>query len=277
MDPLVILERVSQSEPAGNTKTAGNQCYRWCFTLKGEHCTGSQLSQELKKFCKEFYFQKEKGKEGFIHWQGCLSLMQKHRLNEIKSILTYDCHWEQCKNWFASKNYVSKSDTRIEGPYDHTSRFIELAINDNNLYEWQKEIVEIIKQKPHDRKIYWYWERKGGVGKSTFTKYLWLKGDVAFFTSGKTADIAYAYNGEKTVVFDLPRTTEERFNYNALEQLKNGMLFSSKYESGAKVFAVPHVFIFANWEPERAFISDDKWVVSEISSRTPTRGEGETR
>lgn len=259
---------MSQDEPRGNTKTRvsnTNQLYRWCFTLKAEGVSVSQMSQLLHEFAKEFYFQKELGEEtGYEHWQGCISLKQKHRFNEVKNILPHSTHIEPCKNWFKAKAYCQKEETRIEGPYNHNSIIVELDINKDNMYDWQKDIIEIIEKKPDKRKIFWFWDKVGNIGKSELCKYLYINYNCAFFTNAKTADIAYAYKGEKIVVFDLPRTTEDRFNYNALEQLKNGMLFSSKYESGAKVFNRPHIIIFANWPPETTFLSEDRLVVRRL-------------
>ena len=42
-----------------------------------------------------------------------------------------------------------------------------------------------------------------------------------------------------------------------MENLKNGRLFSSKYNSRLKLFPRPHVVVFANFaEPENAFSAD---------------------
>ena len=47
------------------------------------------------------------------------------------------------------------------------------------------------------------------------------------------------------------------FNYEALESLKNGAMFSPKYESKSKVYDMPHVIVFANWQPDRIGLSID--------------------
>lgn len=278
---------VSQSEPRGNTKNPvandpnkrvrnSNQLYRWCFTLKAESATVSQMSQLLQEFAKEFYFQQEKSESGYDHWQGCLSLKQKQRFSTVKNLFPNDIHLEACKNWWKSIKYCQKEETRILGPFSHKTPIVtDMDITKDNMYPWQKEIFNICKQKPDKRKIYWYWEPVGNVGKSEFCKYMYLNEDVAFFTNAKTADIAYSYNGEKVCMFDLPRTTEDRFNFNALEQLKNGMLFSSKYESGAKVFNRPHIIIFANWKPPtQPYLSKDRLIVKRLSAHCPPLGGG---
>ena len=49
------------------------------------------------------------------------------------------------------------------------------TIDDSDLYDWEKEIIEIIKNEPDDRTIYWFWEPTGCTGKTTFAKYLYIK------------------------------------------------------------------------------------------------------
>jgi hypothetical protein len=43
------------------------------------------------------------------------------------------------------------------------------------------------------------------------------------------------------IIYDVPRTAENFVNYGVLEQVKNGLFFSSKYESEMAVFNPPHV------------------------------------
>jgi hypothetical protein len=54
-------------------------------------------------------------------------------------------------------------------------------------------------------------------------------------------------------------------NYGAIEQIKNGLLFSGKYEGGQCVFNQPHVIVFANAEPKEEQMSMDRWDIREIS------------
>ena len=89
----------------------------------------------------------------------------------------------------------------------------------------------------------------------------------AFIVSGgKVADIAHVYNEEPIVIFDLPRTMADHCDhiYSMIEKFKDGCIFSVKYESRTKVFDVPHVIVFANFEPDLSKLSNDRCQVSSI-------------
>ncbi|MEO5351244.1 MAG: hypothetical protein H7836_16605 [Magnetococcus sp. YQC-3] len=144
--------------------------------------------------------------------------------------------------------------------------------------DWQQRIIDVVESKPDPRKVFWVTDKLGNTGKTWLGLYLKLKYKAAYFNNSKTADIAYAYNGERTVVFDLARSNEEMVNYQIIEQIKNGILFSPKYQSATKVFNHPHVIIFSNFPPDRSKMSDDRWVIinlsdKKINSKHPPIGE----
>lgn len=127
------------------------------------------------------------------------------------------------------------------------------------LKPWQQKCVEWVEGPISDRKIRWYVDKRGGHGKSWMSMYLRCKHKAVVFANAKNADVAYAYNDEPVVIFDLTREMEGYFNYSIIEQLKNGWLWSPKYESCSKEFKVPHVIVFSNFEPEREKLTKDRW------------------
>lgn len=76
---------------------------------------------------------------------------------------------------------------------------------------------------------------------------------------------ATASTRPQVVMIDVARTNMERFNYQALEQIKNGIFFCGKYESKMVVMNIPHVVVFANEPPEQSSLSADRWEIQEIN------------
>jgi len=275
-------KKVSHSEPGGNTKTPGKttpkitdtQCYRWSFTLKAY--TGEPddpilidpklIHANLADFCKEFYYQREVGESGYEHYQGCFSLKIKHRMSEVKNILGWnDVHLEKAMNWHALKNYCMKNDTREAGPWTHESKWLDV-IPRNEFLPWMETALEILEGPIDKRTIYWFWDREGGVMKSQFCKWGLITKGWSVQRGGALKDIAYSLPEDpKIVLFDFPRNCQEHINYSALEEVKDGMIFSAKYESKMKVFNSPHVMCFANYPPVKDMLSQDRWYIRRIA------------
>lgn len=126
-------------------------------------------------------------------------------------------------------------------------------------HTWQEEVLNIIKQKPDQRKIHTYIDPRGGMGKTELCKYL-IQHHNAFYAKGKSSDILYAFskNITKIIVFDIPRSTEF-ISWDAIESLKNGLYMNTKYHSRMVSFEVPHIFLFMNNEPPKEKLSLDRW------------------
>lgn len=110
-----------------------------------------------------------------------------------------------------------------------------------------------------DREISWIYDEKGNNGKTWLSKYLVAHKNAAYYSNCKTADIALAYNYEPIVVFDFSRSLEDHVNYNIIECMKNGMLFSNKYNSKLKIFDTPKIIVMANFYPDISKLSNDRW------------------
>lgn len=137
---------------------------------------------------------------------------------------------------------------------------------------WQARVLERLKTPPVKRTIWYFHDADGGQGKSTLARYLAMEMKAALFdiTSGK--DVAYAWNGEPIVIFDLARaqTKSEAVNWSTIEKVKDGCLFSGKYESTMKIFKVPHVLVFANHlPPEDTYSKDRLFVITMPTANFP--------
>lgn len=142
---------------------------------------------------------------------------------------------------------------------EHKSElFMKSNFENVNLNKMQNEVITHL-DKQNDRQITWVYDSNGNTGKTFLSKHLIAKHNAIRFTNGRTQDISYAYKNNPIVVFDFARSCEERINYQVIEDLKNGMLFSSKYESSCKIFAPPKIVIMANFLPKMENMSKDRW------------------
>lgn len=210
---------------------------------------------------------------GRKHLQGYIDFGKKTRPTETIKY-TDKIHWEKCKgNKLQNVNYCTKdkkyyTNMKIRRPiYD--------VLEGKELKPFQQEIKDLHNRPEdhEDRYLYWYWEPDGKVGKTVLAKHLCIKyPDEVLFVSGKGADIKCAVksflenpdNDLKTVIFYFTKTLEDYVSYTAIEEVKDGIFFSGKYESGMSLFNSPNVICFANFEPNVNSLSSDRWRVKKI-------------
>jgi len=128
------------------------------------------------------------------------------------------------------------------------------------LRPWQQALHTIVKGKPHPRHIFWVEDGLGNSGKSRLSTFF-CREMGAVELDGRLQDAAFSYTGQKIVIFDLARAVEPatlRDLYIVAEKLKNGQIYSSKYQSRLKVFDVPHVIFFSNSPPPIGVWSIDR-------------------
>lgn len=241
---------------------------RWCFTLNNytdeEYCA---IKAILQKKSLTWIIGKEVGDSGTPHLQGYVEFTKKLRplgLFDSKRI-----HFEKSKgDREQNYDYCSKdNDFECEGFTNKPNTNIKII---KELYPWQKSIEDIYLTEPDERKIYWYWEPDGNCGKSAFIKYMVVKHKCLFCSGGKYTDIMnLVFNQDmnvcKAILFDIPRANAGNISYASLESIKNGLVCNTKYETGCKVFNSPHVFVFANKEPDNMdMLSQDRWVITKL-------------
>jgi len=130
---------------------------------------------------------------------------------------------------------------------------------------YQQRLADVLEGEADDRKIYFIVDQLGGTGKSWFIK-KWLSEHdeiTQCLAIGKRDDIAHTVDESKRVfLFDLPRSQSEFLQYSILEQLKDKMVFSPKYNSTMKYLEhLPHVVVFMNEPPNMTKLSVDRYKV----------------
>lgn len=224
------------------------------------------LKHIFKEYCYMYAFQEEIGKSGTRHLQGVCSCKKKMRDTEFK--LPKKIHWEKVIDVKASYIYCTKEESRSGKVYVLNYK-IPYQFKLKNFYNWEEDILEIIKKEANCRDVYWFWSEKGGIGKSTFCKHLVMNKNAIFLSKGKYSDIINViYKSDmmsaSCVVIDLPKNCGNRVSYNAIEAIKNGLICNTKFETGYCAFPPKHVIVFANAEPEYELMMDDRWKVKKL-------------
>ena len=266
----------------GNTIANDSKSRGWVFTLNNYSDTEThQILEYCKSNNKKYIFGKEVGEQGTPHLQGYIYSKNAIRFSTLKKI---------CRRWRIkpakgsmedNRKYCSKDgdfETNIPPPKMKRKDRLLLKYENTVWKDWQKDIIDIVDGPINDRTINWYWEESGNIGKSYLTKYLALKYD-AIICSGKKADVFNQvldwFKGKdededpRLILVDCPREDMNYFNYGALESIKNGLIFSGKYEGGVCAYEPPHVICFANTPPDKHTMSEDRWNIQYIGSKEP--------
>lgn len=138
----------------------------------------------------------------------------------------------------------------------------------HTLRDWQQEVVAYVSQNPDPREIYFVVDINGNGGKSYLSQHLeeTHSRKVQALKPGKIADMSYEYAEDTEIlILDCPRSKQgEYIQYDFLESIKDGRLFSPKYESRMKRFNPPHVLVFMNEFPDMEKLSQDRYKIVEI-------------
>lgn len=142
-----------------------------------------------------------------------------------------------------------------------------------SLRTWQTELLSIVTGPVRPRRVSWWWEAVGNVGKSFMARHLALHHNSVICQMMKKADLLHMLTKtlptKKCVVFDLTRSSEDgavSVVYEVLEMLSNGYICSGKYDSQNLWIQPLHLIVFANFEPDRSKMSADRWDVHHIAS-----------
>lgn len=263
----------NSAEILGNTNNQNprkqcNKAIKWCFTFN--NYTSDDISEIVPVFkdkCKKYIFQEEIGENGTPHLQGGIWLNEKMRPTELN--LSKKIHWEIMKDEEATIKYCSKIETRKKDSVPYMGGFPKPIKIIEKLRPWQKEIEDLFFNEPDGRTVNWFYDEIGGIGKSSFCKYMYVKHKAITIQGGKLADIMniiFNLNMDEVsmLIIDVPRNNGNNISYSAVECILNGMITNTKFETGVKVFNPPHVVIFSNFEPDYEKLSNDRWKVKEI-------------
>lgn len=280
------MSKLSTSEQAGgNIKTPASndnfQSNKWFGTYHLDeknpiNIVFERIEQHIIPLCSKYVFAEEYGKSGASpHIQFAFILKDKSRMRRtaLQKLFGKNIFLDRMKGTIEqSAAYCSKECNKIITNVSKPKPLKPLAC-ENNLYEWQKNIIEILNTEPDDRTIYWIHGPSGNNGKTTFCKYIHRFFKNVIMLSGKSADMK---NGiiefEKStgclpeiILINIPKSfNNEYLSYTGIEEVKDMFFYSGKYEGGMVNGNSPHVFIFSNTVPDLCKMSADRWNIIHI-------------
>lgn len=172
MDEIeMAMSEISNSSNSSNSSKGGGNTIsppkkqispakRWCFTLNNwTEEEYSSIVPKIEELCDYGIIGKEIGEEEKTpHLQGYLEFKTKKRPLSVFSF-TNRIKWFKAKgNREDNFNYCSKDGDFWEFPKRHVKKPILIE----EFYDWEKEIIEILKNEPDNRNIFWFWSSKGG-------------------------------------------------------------------------------------------------------------------
>ena len=268
----------------------GTPAARWCFTWNNYPDDWNDVIASAVKGAKVKYPKicwigglEVAPTTGTRHVQGYLEFAPAGSTLRVRPMETLglpkEIHWgdENGKPCRGSRThnvaYCTKTAGEIKGTIPYDAPLVLPTI-----YGWQLDAFKKATAPPDGRSIHWYWESEGGKGKSTFVRYLCIlsKTDESIrplVVGGKAADMKHGVVSMKertglyptVILMDVPRSSIDYISYQGIEEVKNGVFFSQKYESAMVTMPYPNILVFANEEPCYGKMSQNRWRVNEIT------------
>jgi hypothetical protein len=259
---IIYGEEVGES---GTPHLQGVICFRDRVRLQvAKHTIGSNAHVEVARnlfasieYCK---------KEG--RWKEFGTAKGKGRRRDLEAFK------EDVKKGMLSLKEIRENHSEV---YAKFTRFCLEYIDDNyppitvenhTLRPWQVHLKTLLEEAPDRRKIIFVVDEVGNSGKSWFAHhYASIHGEtVQVILPARKVDMSYALKPSLRVLFlDAPRSKQGEFiQYDFLEDLKNGYVFSTKYESRIKSYQPMHVVVNMNEEPDRTKLSQDRYHIIHI-------------
>lgn len=134
---------------------------------------------------------------------------------------------------------------------------------------WQRELEQQLDGQPDERSITFIVDGDGNSGKSWMARYMLKKEPMKtqLLRIGKRDDLAHSLDARKSIfIFDIPRGQLQYLQYNVLESIKDGYVFSPKYESVTKELDHNcHVVVMCNEAPDLTALTEDRYNVITVS------------
>lgn len=144
-----------------------------------------------------------------------------------------------------------------------------------DLLPFQKSIDKIVDEPVRKKKIIVFLDKVGQLGKTEMMKYLVNKHGCPFSYGGKCSDVINLIFNNKEyflctrnaiAIFNFGRETDmDKISYKALEQISDGAISNTKFETGSFIMNCPHIFIFCNNMPNLKKLTSSRFIIYEIN------------
>ena len=141
-------------------------------------------------------------------------------------------------------------------------------------FSWQKDLMTRLESPADNRSIIWYYDPIGNTGKSYLCKYLVNYFPEHYYVARQVGNsyhfstvISNALSSRWTghcLFLDIPRSTDITSIYSSIEEVKDGVITSLKYNGATTIFDNSHVVILSNFLPDTEKMSADRWRIYEL-------------
>ena len=270
-----ILHWKNRTTPNNTDKLFFNYSYQW-----GSLLTSADV-QVMKKYCRKEearFIEEERvqiGKDtGIQHYNNQLQAEKKksQKLEVLEMIRSMGVT-EAKINWSAQdgcceafKSAKKQYDFQMEAKRD--KNMIERA-RQTQWRGWQKYLVDYLKAPVDPREILVVLDKKGNSGKSFLIKNFKILNEekTCKIGKGKMKDIMHIISKKplvENILVDLPRSIHEPVNYEVLEQVKDGEIFSTKYDGREISIDFCRMIIFTNEPLKWESLSRDRWSIMTV-------------
>lgn len=223
----------------------------------------------------------EQGSGGYRHWQARVRLSGAAEraftgiFNEVVVVKFFD--W--MKQHYPRAHIEEANDEeweyeRKEGRYltsEDTPEIIRMRYG--KLRDHQRRFLNLVNTQ-NDRQVDVLVDPKGSWGKSWLVGHMYETGQ-GFWVPPTTdsvntmiKDIASGYRGEKYILIDIPRSWKWSDQlYTAIEMLKDGIVYDTRYASKRRNIRGVKVVCFTNVMPKITALSLDRWRITEAGPK----------
>lgn len=133
--------------------------------------------------------------------------------------------------------------------------------------KWQAWLNAKLNRDPNDREVIFIVDKVGNSGKTWFAKWYVSRHDHSqYICPGRRQDVAHLIESNRVYFMDCARSMSEFIPYHLIEEIKNGMVFSSKYQSHINELRTNHIVVLTNEYPSMTKLSADRYKIKVINA-----------